>query len=74
MSEDIKWWLFRIMVSPVCWLLVAVIIAISIVGKMEAQDLVKANSHYCKMVEQYIDSDGMYGWPDYDNRYENDCR
>lgn len=24
--------------------------------------------HYCEMVQIYRESDGEYGWPDYDNR------
>lgn len=31
------------------------------------------SSNYCEMWEIWHDSQGEYGWPDTDNRYEKEC-
>lgn len=30
-------------------------------------------AHYCEMVEIFKRSDGEYGWPDYDEKYDSQC-
>jgi len=35
---------------------------------------IKQKSNYCEMVEIYKDSGGEFGWPDFRNNYERDCK
>lgn len=47
--------------------------ALAVLGLMQSSDdaIVKAEqARYCGMVEMYRATDGVYGWPNYDNR---DC-
>lgn len=72
-KEDVKWWVFRILVSPVCWLLILLILGLGWVGNMDLEDAIRADQTYCKMVKDYKTSDGAIGWPDYESRYDRDC-
>lgn len=73
MFDELKWWAFRLAVSPAVWMLVILILALGAVGRMDLEDAIQADKTYCEMVELYKSSGGATGWPDYDLRYERDC-
>jgi hypothetical protein len=72
-KEEIKWWVFRTAVSPVFWILILLVLGLGWVGKMDLEDAIQADRHYCDMVQKYQASNGVIGWPDYESRYKEDC-
>jgi hypothetical protein len=73
-KEEIKRRVFRIEVSPVFWLLILLVLGLGWVGNMDLEDAIQADRNYCYMVKQYKESDGSYGWPDYSDRFDKDCK
>lgn len=59
--------------SPLFWVMVVLAVALNYVGKMDFEDAIKQQSHYCKMVELGITTDGKAGWPDYLGSYHETC-
>jgi len=59
--------------SPIFWVMVLLAVALNYVGKMDFEDAIQQQSHYCKMVKQGMDTDGKAGWPDYLNTYKSEC-
>jgi hypothetical protein len=43
------------------------------VGTMGFEDETRQQNLYCDMVEKYKESDGMYGWPDFNSNAEEIC-
>jgi hypothetical protein len=72
-KEEVKWWVFRMAISPVFWFLILLIFTFGWVGRMDLEDSIQADQTYCKMVKDYKASDGAIGWPDYESRYDRDC-
>ena len=54
-------------------LTIAVVIALGFVGSMDHQSVTSDVDEYCRMVKQFRDTDGAFGWPDYENAYESWC-
>lgn len=50
-----------------------VLIAVGAVGNEDYKEAVRSQELYCENVALYKDSNGEYGWPDYESRYERDC-
>ena len=50
--------------------LMAAVLMVAAVGKMEYNDEIITNSAYCENVEQYIVTRGTSGHPDYDNNFK----
>ena len=48
-------------------------LAACVVGTMEFEDEERQQALYCDMVKIYQESDGMYGWPDYNNNAKEVC-
>lgn len=44
-----------------------------VAGTMEYGDEERQQVLYCDMVHIYTESDGMYGWPDYNNNAKDIC-
>jgi hypothetical protein len=56
------------------FLLLTLAIALALVaGSMDAADAKLEQEHYCRMVYQWQESRGEFGWPDYRNEYEDIC-
>lgn len=72
-KEELKWWAFRILVSPIAWILVLLVLGLEMVGDMGLEDAVRADQHYCQMVKLYKDTRGDAGWPDYEGTYDANC-
>ena len=57
------------MINPsdvVCMCVVALfLLAACVAGTMEYGDEERQQVLYCDMVKIFMESDGMYGWPDY---------
>lgn len=55
---------------PLKWLpAVAGILALGLVlAHTERNEQAAQHAHYCEMVEIHNESEGRYGWPNYDNR------
>ena len=49
------------------------VLAACVVGTMEYGDEERQQVLYCDMVQIYQESDGMYGWPDYNNNAKEIC-
>jgi hypothetical protein len=73
MFDELKWWAFRLAISPAVWMLIILVLALGAVGRMDLEDAIRSQSHYCEMVKLYKESGGVSGWPDYDLRYDQDC-
>jgi hypothetical protein len=73
MFDELKWWAFHLAVSPAVWMLVILILALGAVGRMDLEDAIQSEKHYCDMVKLYKDTGGDAGWPDYENRYNKNC-
>ena len=67
----------RIMINPsdvVCMCVVALfLLAACVAGTMEYGDEERQQVLYCDMVKIYQESDGMYGWPDYQENAKEIC-
>ena len=67
----------RIMINPsdvVCMCVVALfLLAACVAGTMEYGDEERQQVLYCDMVKIFMESDGMYGWPDYNNNAKEVC-
>jgi hypothetical protein len=48
-------------------------LAACVVGTMEFEDEARQQQLYCDMVKTFEESDGMYGWPDYNNNKKEVC-
>ena len=58
----------------VCMCVVALfLLAACVAGTMEYGDEERQQVLYCDMVKIYQESDGMYGWPDYNNNATEIC-
>lgn len=53
--------------------LIAGIVALGVVGQMDFEDAIASENHYCEMVTLYKESNGQYGWPDYEDNYDEIC-
>ena len=49
------------------------LLAACVVGTMEFEDEARQQQLYCDMVKTFEESDGMYGWPDYNNNAKEVC-
>lgn len=47
-------------------LVALLVIGVGVINAPDDQDL--ELKHYCEMVQIYRESDGEFGWPDYNNR------
>ena len=67
----------KIMINPsdvVCMCVVALfLLAACVAGTMEYGDEERQQVLYCDMVKIFMESDGMYGWPDYNNNAKEVC-
>lgn len=65
------------MINPsdvVCICVVALfLLAACVAGTMEYGDEERQQVLYCDMVKIFEQSDGMYGWPDYNNNAKEVC-
>lgn len=52
-------------------LVIAAIFAV--VAAMEGQDRRLSDVHYCNMTHQFKQSNGEYGWPDFEEKAEELC-
>ena len=58
----------------VCMCVVALfLLAACVAGTMEYGDEERQQVLYCDMVKIYQESDGMYGWPDYQQNATEIC-
>jgi hypothetical protein len=64
---------FMLVRSPIVWILVLLVLALSYVGKMDFEDAVLQQDHYCQMVKLHKDTNGDAGWPDYKGIYDQSC-
>lgn len=55
------------------FLLLGVCLAMLALGYVENTFPDRTQEQYCRMVHDYRTSDGVIGWPDYDNRFDADC-
>ena len=66
-----------VMINPsdvVCMGVVALfLLAACVAGTMEYGDEERQQVLYCDMVKIYQESDGMYGWPDYQENAKEIC-
>lgn len=53
---------------------VAVTALVVLLGMTKRGEVEAAQAEYCSMVEIGIETDGEYGWPDFQHRYEDDCQ
>ena len=53
--------------------LVLVVVAFGVAGNADVENEKAEVSQYCEMVKLGIDSNGEYGWPDYDDKYKTEC-
>lgn len=67
--KELYWWATR----PMIMLLIVLVVVLNIIGTMNFEDVVASNTDYCSMVEHFTATDGAFGWPDYENRYNRDC-
>ena len=51
----------------------AIVIALGFVGTIDHQSETSDVEEYCRMVKQFKDTDGAFGWPDYENAYTSWC-
>lgn len=51
----------------------ALIGAAAAIGGFKDDALMLEQKQYCQMVHQYKQTDGNYGWPDYDKAYDTSC-
>ena len=49
------------------------LLAACVAGTMEYGDAERQQVLYCDMVKTFEESDGMYGWPDYNNNKKEVC-
>lgn len=70
---DLDFWTFRILISPVTWILILLGVSFMFISNMDLEDSVRADQHYCNMVKLYQTSKGESGWPDYKNTYKTSC-
>jgi len=52
---------------------ILLMLAACVVGTMEFEDEERQQQLYCDMVKTFQESDGMYGWPDYNNNAKEVC-
>ena len=49
------------------------LLAAGAVGTMGFEDETRQQNLYCDMVKKYKESNGMYGWPDFNSNAEEIC-
>ena len=59
---------FCIFIASVCLIIVGYNFALDTVDEVKY-----TNDNYCKMVTLSIETQGEFGWPDYNNIYEKEC-
>ena len=43
------------------------------IGTQDKQQQQESQSEYCRMVKLHKETNGSFGWPDYENSYDNWC-
>lgn len=59
--------------SPIVWLLILLVLGLNYVGKMDFEDALRQQTTYCQMVSKYKETNGEFGWPDYQGTYDQRC-
>ena len=54
-------------------LMLALVAACGLVGRLDQQDVEKDRANYCAMVRAYK-KDPTVGWPDYRHTYKTECK
>lgn len=54
--------------------LTLIMIVLFVMNQDTVTDEEKQESLYCEMVNTFIETDGKYGWPDYNGNYNKICK
>lgn len=51
----------------------SLLLILVVAGTMDFTERSNQDANYCRMVEMHQDTDGEFGWPDFDNKYKELC-